>query len=95
MARIETAARWSKATERAAERGVQVRQLATSGVWIATSSTDATADYVVTVAGCECRAGAEDDPVCCSETDLERPAIGSRPLGWEPPISSERGPVAG
>src|SRR5690348_7755106 len=57
-------ARWAKALERAIAEGVQVRQLATSGVWVATSGTQAGLAYVVTGDGCECRAAAEGDAVC-------------------------------
>ena len=57
-----TAARGTAAQERGERQGVQVRQLG-CGVWVATSGTDPGAAYVVTAAGCECRAGSEGDPV--------------------------------
>ncbi len=64
-----TPARWQAALRRAFEEGVQVRQLADSGAWIATSGTDAAIAYEVeVVAGlahrCACPAGASGDPVC-------------------------------
>src|SRR5918992_5911040 len=76
-------ARWQKALRRALEQGVDVRQLATSGVWIATSGTDATAAYVVTPTDCECRAAAEGD-VCCKHRALLRHVLGDLPLDPEP-----------
>ncbi|MGI8477520.1 MAG: hypothetical protein ACR2OO_14280 [Thermomicrobiales bacterium] len=54
---------------------MQVRQLATSGVWVATRGTDSTVAYVVTVAGCECRAASEGDPVCCHRV-MQRNRLG-------------------
>ncbi len=42
-------ARWQKAAERAIAEGVQVRQLAGSGAWIASSGRDATVAYEVEV----------------------------------------------
>lgn len=55
--------RWQKALDRAIAQGVTVRQLA-CGVWTATSGTNPTAAYAVTLFDCECRAAAEGDPVC-------------------------------
>ncbi len=62
-------ARWRKAVERAIAENIQVRQLAGSGAWIATSGSDASVAYEVEVTGdvahgCNCLAGLNDDPVC-------------------------------
>lgn len=62
-------ARWQAALARAIAEGVQVRQLAGSGAWIATSGQDATVAYQVAVSGgvahgCDCPAGEHGDPVC-------------------------------
>lgn len=62
--------RWQAALGRAIAAGVQVRQLAGSGAWIATSATDPTKAYELeVVAGvarsCTCQAGEFGDPVCC------------------------------
>jgi hypothetical protein len=38
--RQATPERWQKAAERAIAEGVQVRQINTSGMWVATSGTD-------------------------------------------------------
>lgn len=62
-------ARWQKAVERAISDGVQVRQLAGSGAWIATSGSDSSAAYELEVTGeivqgCNCLAGLNGDPVC-------------------------------
>lgn len=62
--RHATPERWQAALKRAFAEGVQVRQLATSGVWIATSGTNPDAAYVTTGAECECPAGANGDPIC-------------------------------
>jgi hypothetical protein len=77
-------ARWQRALRRALEQGVDVRQLATSGVWVASSGTDATAAYVVTPDDCECRAAAEGDRVC-KHRALLRHILGDLPLDPEPP----------
>src|SRR5215210_7811531 len=67
--RMDNPARWLKAAERAISEGIQVRQLAGSGQWIANSSSDAMGAYEVEVTGnvahgCGCLAGLNDDPVC-------------------------------
>lgn len=62
--RRNTPVRWQAALKRAHVEGVQVRQLAGSGMWIATSATDAGAAYEVTPWECECPAGQFGDPVC-------------------------------
>ena len=67
--RTATPARWMQAAERAVAEGVQVRQLAGSGQWIASSGSDATVAYEVEVTGnvahgCDCLAGLNSDPVC-------------------------------
>ncbi len=61
---VATPARWQTALRRAVAEGVQVRQLAGSGAWIATSGSDVTAAYLVSANGCECQAGEYGDPVC-------------------------------
>ncbi|MDP9364857.1 MAG: hypothetical protein M3Q10_11655, partial [Chloroflexota bacterium] len=68
--RAATPERWQSALRRALLAGVQVRQLAGSGQWIATSASDSAAAYELDVAGgyvraCTCTAGVHDDPVCC------------------------------
>lgn len=67
--RTSTPARWMKAVERALAEGVEVRQLAGSGLWVASSGSDATVAYEVDVTGnvahgCGCLAGLNGDPVC-------------------------------
>jgi hypothetical protein len=67
--RTSSPARWMKAAERAVAEGVQVRQLAGSGQWIASSGSDSTVAYEVEVTGnvahgCGCLAGLNNDPVC-------------------------------
>ncbi len=67
--RQATPERWQAALARAIAEGVQVRQLAGSGAWIATSGQDATIAYQVAVSGgvahgCDCPAGEHGDPVC-------------------------------
>lgn len=64
-----TEQRWKKAVERAISEGVEVRQLAGSGAWIATSGSQAGVAYELRVSGnfawgCECLAGMNGDPVC-------------------------------
>lgn len=62
--REATPARWQAALARAIAEGVQVRQLAGCGAWIATSGTDAATAYEVGAGGCECQAGPFGDPIC-------------------------------
>ncbi|MDP9359574.1 MAG: hypothetical protein M3R02_30660 [Chloroflexota bacterium] len=62
--RRATPQRWQAALRRALAAGVEVRQLAGSGAWVASSATDPRAAYVVSGQSCECRAAAEGDPVC-------------------------------
>ena len=62
--RESTPDRWQAALRRAIAEGVQVRQLAGSGLWVATSSHDPGVAYEVTPWSCECTAGQYDDPVC-------------------------------
>lgn len=60
----DTPARWDAALGRSLTEGVRVMQLPTTGVWVATSGTNADTAYVVTETDCECYAGAHGDPVC-------------------------------
>ncbi len=67
--RPATPARWQAALARALAEGVQVRQLAGSGAWLATSGTNDGTAYGLAVTngiahGCDCLAGANGDPVC-------------------------------
>ena len=67
--RPATPDRWQSALKRALLAGVQVRQLAGSGQWIATSASDSRAAYELDVAGgfvraCTCAAGEHGDAVC-------------------------------
>lgn len=67
--RTASPARWQAALARALAEGVQVRQLAGCGAWIATSGQDAGVAYQVAVSGgvahgCDCPAGEFGDPVC-------------------------------
>ncbi len=67
--RTSSPSRWRRAVQRAISEGVQVRQLAGSGAWIATSGQDATIAYQVAISGgvahgCDCPAGEHGDPVC-------------------------------
>ena len=58
-----TMATWQQALDRAIREGVEVQQLAGSGAWIATSGTDRTKAYGVTLHACECPGG-EHGYVC-------------------------------
>ena len=67
--RTSSPARWQKAAARAVAEGIQIRQLAGTGQWVATSGSDAATAYEVEVTGnvahgCGCLAGLNDDPVC-------------------------------
>lgn len=67
--RTASPARWHAALGRALAEGVQVRQLAGSGAWLATSGTDAKKAYELEVVGgivrsCACPAGEFGDPCC-------------------------------
>ena len=67
--RQATPERWQAALARAFAEGVQVRQLAGSGAWLATSGTDATKAYELEIVNgivrsCSCPAGTFGDPCC-------------------------------
>ncbi len=62
--RDDTDERWHDALRRAHKEGIQIRQLAGCGMWIATSGSDDTTAYEVTPWSCECWAGEFGDPVC-------------------------------
>jgi hypothetical protein len=64
ITRPDTEERWQEALRRAHNEGVQVRQLAGCGMWIATSGSDRMTAYEVTPWGCECHAGQYGDPIC-------------------------------
>lgn len=64
-----TVSRWHRAAERALAQGVTVRQVASTGQWIATSGSAADVAYALDVTGavahgCDCPAGQVSDPVC-------------------------------
>jgi hypothetical protein len=61
--------RWQRAAARAVAEHIQIRQLAGSGQWVASSGSDPSVAYEVEVTGnvahgCGCLAGLNDDPVC-------------------------------
>ena len=63
--RPNTTDRWRSALARARQEGVSVRQLAASGAWIATSTTDPHTAYEVSIHRCTCKAAEFGyDPVC-------------------------------
>ena len=62
--RKNTPNRWRAALRRAVKEGVEVRQLAGSGMWVATSASDPETAYEVTPWECECHAAQFGDPVC-------------------------------
>ncbi len=62
--RRATPERWQAALKRALAEGVQVRQLAGSGAWVATSGSDPASAYLVTGDSCECQAAEHGDPIC-------------------------------
>ncbi len=87
--RAATPARWQKALQRALDGQVQVRQLAGSGAWIATSATDPSTAYEVAITGeiahgCSCLAGLNGDPVCLHKA-MYYHQIGALDLHPEPP----------
>jgi len=95
--RTSSPARWMKAAERAVVEGIQIRQLAGSGQWVATSGSDAAAAYEVEVTGnvapgCTCLAGLNDDPVCKHRAAFFL-LIGALNLTPEPEPSAPAAPV--
>lgn len=68
-ARVATPERWARAAERARAEGIEVRQVASTGQWVATSGTHANVAYLMevvagTVRACTCPAGEHGDPCC-------------------------------
>src|SRR5688500_15753817 len=67
--RQPTPERWQKAAQRAIAERVQVRQINSTGMWVASSGTDSTMAYILEVItgvarSCTCQAGEFGDPVC-------------------------------
>src|SRR5690349_18456289 len=67
--RQATPERWQAAARRALDEGVEVRQVNTSGMWVANSGTQRNVAYLLEinqgiVRTCSCPAGAYGDPVC-------------------------------
>ncbi|MBA2276234.1 MAG: hypothetical protein H0W06_00605 [Chloroflexia bacterium] len=62
--RANTPARWQTALKRPLDEGVEIRQPAGCGMWIATSSSSAGTAHEVTSWACGCPAGQFGDPVC-------------------------------
>lgn len=68
--RAPTPERWRLAAQRAAKKGIEVRQVNESGMWVANSGSCATTAYVLQISGgivhsCSCPAMAEwGDSVC-------------------------------
>ena len=61
--------RWQKAAQRAIAEGISVRQVNTSGMWVANSGTQANVAYLLEITGnlvqsCSCPAGSYGDPCC-------------------------------
>ncbi len=84
--------RWQAALQRALDEGVQVRQLAGSGAWIATSGSDAAAAYLVSGNGCECQAGEFGDPICKHRAAYWH-ALGALDLESEPATAARPAPA--
>lgn len=62
--------RWMKAAQRARDKGIEVRQLNTSGQWVANSGSDPNKSYELKIVNglvrsCSCEAGQFGDPCCC------------------------------
>lgn len=67
--RVATPERWQRALERALSEGIEVRQVNSSGMWVANSGTHAGVAYMLEIVGgvvrsCSCPAGEFGDPVC-------------------------------
>jgi hypothetical protein len=68
-ARAPSPERWQRAAERALAEHIEVRQVNASGMWVASSGTQANVAYVLEIAGgfvqsCSCPAGTFGDPCC-------------------------------
>ncbi len=67
--RTVSPARWARAAERAIREHIAVRQVNASGMWVATSGTQANLAYLLeinrgVVESCSCPAGDFGDPCC-------------------------------
>jgi hypothetical protein len=68
-ARTASPERWVRAAERAITEGISVRQVNSSGAWVANSGTHANVAYLLEIANgvvhsCSCPAGTFGDPCC-------------------------------
>ncbi len=91
--RADSPARWQAALRRALAEGIEIRQLAGCGMWIATSSNQAGTAYEVTQWECECHAGQHGDPVCKHRAAL-RERLGVLLLDDEPEPPTPAAPAA-
>src|SRR5215211_9520361 len=67
--RVASPERWQRAAERALAEGIQVRQVNASGMWVASSGSQANVAYLLEITGslvhsCSCPAGTFGDPCC-------------------------------
>lgn len=67
--RVASPERWQNAAQRAIAEGIQVRQVNTSGMWVANSGSQANVAYLLEITGtivqsCSCPAGTFGDPCC-------------------------------
>lgn len=86
--RTATFERWQRAAQRARDRGIEVRQLETSGRWIASSGSDPKKAHELEIVNglvrsCSCEAGQYGDP-CCHHAAAYYLSIGMIELPGEP-----------
>lgn len=85
--RRATPQRWSRAAQRAAAERIEVRQVASTGQWVASSGTQSNVCYLMDITNgvvtrCTCPAGEFGDP-CCKHAAAYYVATGQ--IDPEPP----------
>ncbi len=83
--RTATSERWQQALAGAIANGVQIRQLAGSGQWVATSGSRGTVAYVTDGTSCECEAAMLGGNSVCQHRALYWHALGMLDPEPEPP----------
>lgn len=81
--RVATRERWVKALQRAFDNGVQVFQVASTGAWIATSTSKPGIAHQTDGIECSCEAWLNGDPICTHRAAVLH-ALGKLDLDTDP-----------
>lgn len=93
--RAASFSRWQRAAQRARDKGIEVRQLETSGQWIANSGSDPKKAHELEIVNglvrsCSCEAGQFGDP-CCAHAAAYYLSVGTLELPEAPAVETVEG----